>query len=127
MSCSLVGPCGDGPRLKPGVKMIGTAVLPGSSGFTFVNPRAAGVVLSVGSAWRLAARFAEARNSLIHPLPNECVHVPVRTWFRFVLLKPEPTGTFPPVDAPLLIPNGSNSFTSLIKYRKESVSCLVRV
>src|SRR5258708_28639771 len=102
--------------------MIGTAVPPGSSGFTFVNPRSAGVVLSVGSAWRLAARFAEGRNSLIHPLPNVWLHLPVRTWVRVVLLKPEPTGTFPPGDAPLLIANEANSFTSLINHRNERVS-----
>jgi len=41
-----------------------------------------------------------------------------------VLLKPEPSGTFPPVDAPLLIANGSSSFYIVRGTGKERVRAL---
>src|ERR1700759_808798 len=103
MSCRPLGPPGAGPKLKPGVNIIGAAAPFESSGFTLVKPSSAGVLEFVGVASLAASRFADARNSFTQPRAKECVHVRFNTWLRTVSANPEPSGTLPPVDAPLLI------------------------
>src|ERR1700744_5041209 len=63
ISLRLVGPPGEGPRLKSGVKIIGGAVPLGSSGFTLAKPSDAGEVVSCGTASCSASRFTLNRNS----------------------------------------------------------------
>src|SRR5580704_18518392 len=101
-----VGPCAEGPRVNEGPKITGGAVPAGSSGNTLVKPRAAGEVVSVGTACREAKRFAEKRNSLSFPPEKVCVQVSEPICVRFLSVPPEPTGTLPPLPSgcgPMLV------------------------
>ncbi len=72
-SCSLVGPCGLGPRLKLGVVMTGGAVPAGSSELTLVNPSAEGGVVSCGTACKSCAAVA-GKDELIQHRRAEVMH-----------------------------------------------------
>ena len=93
---------------------MGGATPLGSSGLTLVNPRSAGEVVSCGIAIKVATRFEPKMNSLMTCGLKIWVQVTAPCWLRVASEKPEPMGTLPPLDAPLMIRNGYASLTSLM-------------
>jgi hypothetical protein len=78
----------------------------------FVNPRSEGEVVSAGIADNVAKRFEPKMNSLMTCGLKIWLQVTAPCWLRVRSEKPEPTGTLPPLDAPLTILNGYASLTS---------------
>src|SRR3981081_2221811 len=95
---------------------MGGAVPAGSSERTLVKPSADGDVVSCGIAWNTALRFPAKVNSLITLGLKLCSHEIEPNCVRVRVLKPEPNGTFPPVDAPFMMSNGKFCARSSMMY-----------
>src|SRR5277367_4785878 len=86
--------------------MGGGAVPMGSSGLTLVNPSDEGDVVVVGTAASCPTRSVEKRSSFTMVGESVRVQAILKFWLLVESVNPDPTGTSPPVEAPLMISKG---------------------